>query len=291
MFLDSKALTASKREELFREIKSCGLVGWILRVISAKEISGCMLQKAPKNLNTISFEAAINLIIKAQEAGVNVTKIYVDTVGDPVRYEEMLTNRFQSKIEITVRKKADSLFKCVSAASICAKVTRDLAMEQWSFSQSKLKSIKTSDLGSGYPADERTQKWLQENCHPIFGYSDLIRFSWSTTTELLKERSINIKWPHEEKEEDKNQQALTAFFAPQANIYMYVYINHRITRNTKLDYISLTLPPFLLGTIPESHGCRTLSFYPLLFIISPYPLTKHDFIKSLTTILCYPVVV
>ena len=42
---------------------------------------------------------------------------------------------------VTVSKKADSLFPIVSAASICAKVTRDFAVEQG------------TTWGSGYPSD------------------------------------------------------------------------------------------------------------------------------------------
>lgn len=47
--------------------------------------------------------------------------MFVDTVGDAERYEEKLSGLFPS-IQFSVRKKADSLFPIVSAASICAKV-------------------------------------------------------------------------------------------------------------------------------------------------------------------------
>lgn len=53
---------------------------------------------------------------------ISAAKVYVDTVGDPDRYERHLTAHFSGRIRFAVRKKADSLFACVSAASICAKV-------------------------------------------------------------------------------------------------------------------------------------------------------------------------
>jgi ribonuclease H2 subunit A len=51
-------------------------------------------------------------------------------VGDPTKYEMKLMKKFP-KLKIKVSKKADSLFPCVSAASICAKVTRDMLLKNW----------------------------------------------------------------------------------------------------------------------------------------------------------------
>jgi ribonuclease H2 subunit A len=51
-----------------------------------------------------------------------------------------------------VSKKADSLFPIVSAASICAKVTRDQCLEQWSFIEAKQGMYIDREMGSGYPA-------------------------------------------------------------------------------------------------------------------------------------------
>lgn len=75
--------------------------------------------------------------------------MYLDTVGDPHKYEMKLMARFP-KLKIKVSKKADSLFPCVSAASICAKVTRDTVLKNWKFAE----NIGAYDFGSGYPGGQ-----------------------------------------------------------------------------------------------------------------------------------------
>ena len=57
------------------------------------------------------------------------------------------------QLKITVAKKADSLYTVVSAASICAKVSRDLALLEWNLSE-HLDVQADVSWGSGYPGGE-----------------------------------------------------------------------------------------------------------------------------------------
>lgn len=105
--------------------------GFATSSLSARSISSGMLRPANRsayNLNAQALDATVSLIKGVLARGVNVREIYVDTVGPPATHQAKL-ERFFPTCRITVTKKADSLFPCVSAASVCAKVTRDAALE------------------------------------------------------------------------------------------------------------------------------------------------------------------
>ncbi len=76
----------------------------------------------------------------------------MDTVGIPESYQKKLLDRFPN-LSITVAKKADSLYPVVSAASICAKVTRDRMVKEWTFVESGIE-VPEKGWGSGYPGGE-----------------------------------------------------------------------------------------------------------------------------------------
>lgn len=223
---DSKALSAEKRAGLFKGLKACGRVGYILKSISAAEISACMLRRHPYSLNAQSHDAAMQLVQAALDAGCHVTHVYVDTVGDPGRYQAKLTAAFNSRIQFTVEKKADSTFKVVSAASICAKVTRDAGMQvlqeayQAAAAARHAHAAAGQPMGSGYPSDATTKAWLASALEPLFGFDASIRYSWSTTAALLEEKGTRVVWEAEEDDPAAAASAgttkLSAFFTPGA---------------------------------------------------------------------------
>jgi ribonuclease H2 subunit A len=154
-YADSKTLSEEQRENLFEKICACDYVGWSVEVISAARLSEHMLRVKKYNLNLISHDSAAGLVRRTLALGVNVCKVFVDTVGDPEKYQAKLSGMFPS-IEFKVAKKADSLFPCVSAASICAKVVRDRDIKAWRPSESNQGHTAVA-LGSGYPADPFTK--------------------------------------------------------------------------------------------------------------------------------------
>ena len=193
-----------KREMLLQKLfENSSYVGWAIHVLSPRFISTSMYRRSKYNLNTISHDTAINLVKMALEKGVQVAEIYVDTVGPPEKYQAKLQELFPAQ-KVTVAKKADSLYPCVSAASICAKVARDKCLKDWIFpeSQSEPKIEISEKFGSGYPADPVTKKFLRENIDPVFGFPSIVRFSWKTAETLLDEKAIQMEFEEVEPEED-----------------------------------------------------------------------------------------
>jgi ribonuclease H2 subunit A len=218
-FDDSKVLSPAVRSSLMQKIctPSTDLYqssGWATRVMSAKDISSAQLRPtATYNLNAQAMDATIDLIHAVFALGVNLKEIYIDTIGQPEAYQRKLERIFPT-VHITVAKKADSLYPCVSAASVCAKVTRDAALEVC-YQVFEKAVINNTDQpvegwGSGYPGDARCSTWLKKNMDPLFGWGHECRFSWATAKDLLDVKpATKVNWPVAEDEESTK---LTSFF-------------------------------------------------------------------------------
>lgn len=202
---DSKALSEDQREKLLQIVLDNNeYIGWAVDILSPSFISTSMNKRGKYNLNAMSHDTAINLVKDAIQHGVNVSEVYVDTVGPPEKYQAKLEGIFPN-ISITVAKKADSLYPCVSAASICAKVARDHALRDWTFPEGGESGNITGPWGSGYPADPVTKKFLQEQIHPIFGFPGIVRFSWKTAEKIMEEKGVKVEWEEVEPEEEENK--------------------------------------------------------------------------------------
>ncbi|KAH8167338.1 hypothetical protein CIB48_g906 [Xylaria polymorpha] len=197
--------------------------GWAISSLSARDIGANMMRPAGAtyNLNAQAMDATAELIQGVLSRGVNVREIYVDTIGQPATYQRRLERIFPT-VKITVAKKADSLYPCVSAASVCAKVTRDAALEvlydAWARGTRERAGGEGGgddgeilSWGSGYPSDARCVAWLKQNMHPVFGWGSECRFSWGTAKDMLEAKGgIKVEWPADD---DESTSRLTDFFA------------------------------------------------------------------------------
>eukprot|EP00095_Tigriopus_kingsejongensis_P006282 snap_masked-scaffold1533_size36968-processed-gene-0.6 protein:Tk06282 transcript:snap_masked-scaffold1533_size36968-processed-gene-0.6-mRNA-1 annotation:"hypothetical protein CAPTEDRAFT_183401" len=211
---DSKVLTEEKRDKLADVIRGRDdILGWATHSLSALYLSRSMNRRAKYNLNAISHDTAIGLIREALRRGVMVRRVLVDTVGPPEKYQAKLAALFPD-LDVTVAKKADSLYPCVSAASIMAKTTRDRDLKGWQFTEDHL-TITPQSWGSGYPGDPVTQKFLQDNIDPVFGFPSLVRFSWKTAGSLLDSRAVPFQFEEVEPElEVPAHPSIKSYFAP-----------------------------------------------------------------------------
>ncbi|CAP71010.1 uncharacterized protein PODANS_6_3810 [Podospora anserina S mat+] len=228
-FDDSKVLTPQVRSSLMQTLSTAGSdlhqsCGWATTLLSAGDISAGMMRPSNAggsyNLNAQAMDATVQLIQGIYDRGVNIQEIYVDTIGQPAAYQKKLERIFPTA-KITVAKKADSLYPCVSAASVCAKVTRDAALEVlWKTrgrpparEEEKDKNEEDTDMewGSGYPSDQRCVTWLRGNMHPVFGWGPECRFSWGTAKDMLEgPKGVKVDWPVDD---DGDTHRLTDFFS------------------------------------------------------------------------------
>lgn len=69
-------------------------------------------------------------------------------------------------------------------------------------------------------SDPVTKKFLIDFCDPVFGFPQLVRFSWSTAENVLEERAYHVDWEESEDENDKkpvNNTSITSFFKMTKN--------------------------------------------------------------------------
>lgn len=86
--------------------------------------------------------------------------------------------------------------------------------EGWQFSEPALEL--TTDFGSGYPSDPKCKAWMDELQDPLFGYSDILRFSWAPTKAKLEEKGIPVVFKADLDDDDdgellSQQKGMSAF--------------------------------------------------------------------------------
>ncbi|MBS3055735.1 MAG: ribonuclease HII [Candidatus Aenigmarchaeota archaeon] len=176
---DSKKLTPKKREELAIEIEKIAKSVFVLRVPACK-----IDTYRSEGINLDKIEAMkMAEIITMCEAG----KVFVDSLGAN-------SHKFHSKIlelvpdnqsELIVENYADETYPVVSAASIMAKVERDLAVKE-------LKEKVGFDFGVGYSHDRRTIEFIEKLLKKSKELPPYVRESW-VTTQVLRENSFQKK--------------------------------------------------------------------------------------------------
>jgi ribonuclease HII len=176
---DSKKIAPNKREILAKKIKNSAISYEIL-IISAKDIDD---MRKVMTLNEIEVNAFTKVIKKLKPE-----TCYVDSADvNEKRFGRDILEGLSFKPDIISKHKADDIYPIVGAASILAKTTRD---EEVRIIAKKLEKQLNLPLGSGYPADPITQRFLKTWLNKYGKFPVEIRKSWKTTQNLIKQSSI-----------------------------------------------------------------------------------------------------
>lgn len=168
---DSKLLTPKVREKLEPRIKKV-VRNYDYSVLTVRSIDHAV--EKGKKLNFLEAKA-MGMIISRLKPDIT----YVDAV-DPIaeRFALRIRQMAYSKGKVFAEHKADIKYPVVSAASILAKVKRDRLI-------SRLRK-KYGNLGSGYPSDLRTRKFLEQWIREFGKAPSFARKSWITVKRFEK---------------------------------------------------------------------------------------------------------
>ncbi len=159
---DSKLLTPSSRRRLADMIKKNSEFA-IIRIWPYEIDFG---NHAGINLNKLEAIKSAQIINDMQP-----DRVIIDCPSPNIpKWQAEVEKRLQKKTKVICEHKADVNHPVVSAASIIAKVARDEEIE-------KIQGRIPVEIGSGYPADPITKKFLEKNWDK---YEDIFRKSWQT---------------------------------------------------------------------------------------------------------------
>lgn len=172
---DSKLLSPKKRQVLF---------GHVINV--AESICVCRI-----NIEDIDFHVFRNNLnlLEAEAMAITIRnmksyKTYVDSCDvNPSRYQRTIkTFLKQNNTKLVSMHHADRLNVVVSGASIIAKVMRDSEL-------SKIR-IKYGDVGSGYPSDKKTIKFVKEWFRQKNEIPPFARKSWKPAQMIVSSTNL-----------------------------------------------------------------------------------------------------
>lgn len=176
---DSKKLSPKRRDFLAKLIKEIAVKYEIL-VIPAHDIDD---MRKVMTLNEIEIHGFIKVIKKLKPQ-----ICFVDSVDvKEERFGKNILSGLNFKIEIVSKHKADEVYPVVSAASILAKTRRDIEVRKIA---DELEKKINQPLGSGYPADPITQKFIRSWVNKYNKLPPHTRHSWKTAQNFLKEKNI-----------------------------------------------------------------------------------------------------
>ncbi len=175
---DSKRLTPKKREALAREIIEIAEKYYILEV-NPSQIDELRKIMTMNEIMVASFTKVLEEL-RPDHAFVDAADVIANRFGENIR------KKYSREITITSEHKADVKYPVVSAASILAKVHRDMLIKQ-------IETELGIEIGSGYPADQKTIRFLEQWVKDHNSLPSFARSSWETSKNILEKFDGNQK--------------------------------------------------------------------------------------------------
>jgi len=165
---DSKKLTPKLREHLYKKIIEI-VDDYYIAEISPRSIDASVKKHC---LNSLEAKYMAKVVSK-----LNPDISYVDSCDvNPTRFGKEIS-KLSDNHKIKSYHRADSRFVVVSAASILAKVSRDRAI---------MKLRKDHNLGSGYPSDSVTVKFVTKYYKKNHEMPKFVRKSWKPVQRIIE---------------------------------------------------------------------------------------------------------
>ena len=175
---DSKSLSHSKRLKIRNKILAQENWKYSIVEFSAEQIDCSMTHNTLNDIEVRLFAKAIDNIGPNQ-----VSKLILDACDvNEERFGRNVYNKIERPsniLELISEHKADSKHLVVGAASILAKVHRDLEIE-------RISQDIGMKIGSGYPSDPKTKEAIPSLISGEFPHAHL-RWSWATVERAWKE--------------------------------------------------------------------------------------------------------
>ena len=176
---DSKKIMPKRRKVLADIIKKIAIKYEVL-IISASDIDD---MRKVMTLNEIEVNVFSKVISKLKP-----DVCYVDAADvNEKRFAKNISSNLSFYPKIISKHKADDTYPVVGAASILAKTARDEIVRKIADGLEKKLNL---PLGSGYPADPITKKFLKTW---VEAYGELplhVRHSWKTAQKLMQDNTM-----------------------------------------------------------------------------------------------------
>ncbi len=172
---DSKSLTPKAREDLLTDIVAYA------RFIVVTRVTPDEIDRV--SLNALFRDRVKRLLVMVKNKVGCVDRVVIDLAGSEGDLRSFLS-RLCPNTSLIAEYKADAKYVEVSAASIVAKVLRDKHIK-------RLSAI-YGDLGSGYPSDPKTIKWLREWYRRHGSLPPIVRKKWVTVRKVLRLRQRSL---------------------------------------------------------------------------------------------------